>query len=108
MADFPIASIVVCIANGMLIAGIGTPGMLALSANIYQVAIRSTGGGWGMGSGGFGEVIIPLLVGVLMTTGGGRGETAFMVIAAIPFVGALAMFLLGRHSSRLRTAHASG
>ncbi len=107
-ADVLAPSIIVCVINGLLIAGVGTTGMLAMSANIYPVAIRSTGVGWGMGSGRFGEVVVPLLVGVLMTASGGMGVSAFMVIALVPLIGAAAILLLGRRSAQVRMPSVSG
>ena len=87
-----------------LFAGLGTSGMLALSAIIYPTAMRSTGVGWAMGAGKLGEVLLPLSIGLLMTATGSLGEQVFLVMALVPFLGFLSILAIGWHRSRLRTA----
>ena len=43
-----------------LFMGFGTGGVIALSALIYPTSIRSTGIGWGMAMGRFGQIVGPL------------------------------------------------
>jgi len=52
-----------------LFMGLGTAGAIALSAMIYPTPIRSTGVGWGMAMGRFGQIIGPLIAGGLLSAG---------------------------------------
>jgi AAHS family 4-hydroxybenzoate transporter-like MFS transporter len=52
-----------------LFIGLGTAGAIALSALIYPTPIRSTGVGWGMAMGRFGQIVGPLIAGALLTNG---------------------------------------
>ena len=58
-----------CIGLVGLFMGLGTAGAIALSALIYPTAIRSTGIGWGMAMGRFGQIVGPLLAGALLSAG---------------------------------------
>jgi len=49
--------------------GLGTAGAIALSATIYPTTIRSTGIGWGMAMGRFGQIVGPLIAGALLSAG---------------------------------------
>jgi MFS transporter, AAHS family, 4-hydroxybenzoate transporter len=49
--------------------GLGTGGAIALAATIYPTPIRSTGIGWGMAMGRFGQIIGPLIAGALLRAG---------------------------------------
>ena len=49
--------------------GLGTGGAIALAATIYPTPIRFTGAGWGMAMGRFGQIIGPLVAGVLLGAG---------------------------------------
>ena len=86
----------VAIANGTLIAGVSTSGMLALGASVYPVAMRSTGVGWAMGMGRLGEVVLPLLVGALLGSAGGQAGRVFAMMALAPLLAAASLFVLGR------------
>ncbi len=97
--------LLVVIANGILIAGLSTSGMLALSANIYPVAMRSTGVGWALGLGRLGEVVLPLLVAVLLSIAGGLDGHLFLIISLIPVLGAISILFLGRHRRRSGVSH---
>jgi MFS transporter, AAHS family, 4-hydroxybenzoate transporter len=75
-----------------LFMGFGTGGVIALSALIYPTSIRSTGVGWGMAMGRFGQIVGPLLAGILL----GAGWTAariMIVIACGGVIGALFVVL---------------
>ncbi|WP_428391539.1 MFS transporter [Lichenicoccus sp.] len=100
----PVPMVVDVIANGVLLAGISTAGMLALAADLYPTAMRSTGVGWAMGAGRLGEVLLPLLIGVLIGVSGEFGKEVFLTIACAPFLGALSILGLRWHSLRSRTA----
>jgi AAHS family 4-hydroxybenzoate transporter-like MFS transporter len=52
-----------------LFMGLGTAGAIALSALIYPTSIRSTGIGWGMAMGRFGQIVGPLVAGALLSAG---------------------------------------
>ena len=75
-----------------LFMGLGTGGAIALSALIYPTSIRSTGVGWGMAMGRFGQIVGPLLAEVLL----GAGWTAdriMIVIACGGLIGAVFVVL---------------
>jgi MFS transporter, AAHS family, 4-hydroxybenzoate transporter len=75
-----------------LFLGMGTAGAIALSALIYPTPIRSTGVGWGMAMGRFGQIVGPLIAGALL----GAGWTAdhiMMVIACGAIIGAVFVLL---------------
>ena len=65
--------------------------MLALSAGIYPIALRSTGIGWAMSMGRLGEVILPLLIALLLSVIGGLSGGVFLIIALMPALGALSI-----------------
>jgi AAHS family 4-hydroxybenzoate transporter-like MFS transporter len=52
-----------------LFIGLGSAGAIALSAIIYPTPIRSTGVGWGMAMGRFGQIVGPLIAGALLGAG---------------------------------------
>ena len=54
--------------------GLGTGGAIALAATIYPTPIRSTGAGWGMAMGRFGQIIGPLIAGALLGAGWTAGS----------------------------------
>jgi AAHS family 4-hydroxybenzoate transporter-like MFS transporter len=75
-----------------LFMGVGTGGAIALSALIYPTPIRSTGVGWGMAMGRFGQIVGPLIAGALL----GAGWTAdriMIVIACGGLIGAVFVVL---------------
>jgi MFS transporter, AAHS family, 4-hydroxybenzoate transporter len=75
-----------------LFMGMGTAGAIALSALIYPTPIRSTGVGWGMAMGRFGQIVGPLVAGALL----GAGWTAdriMIVIAGGGIIGAVFVLL---------------
>ncbi len=64
--------------NGLFVGG-AAAGVIALAAEVYPTAIRSTGVGLGMAVGRFGQMVGPLLVGGLL----GAGWSAGPVMAAV-------------------------
>jgi AAHS family 4-hydroxybenzoate transporter-like MFS transporter len=64
-----------------LFMGFGTGGAIALAATIYPTSIRSTGVGWGMAMGRCGQIVGPLLTGVLLGYGWAAGP--IMVVIGI-------------------------
>lgn len=77
--------------------------MLAVSAETYPPAARSTGVGWALGVGRIGTVIGPLAVGGLIGAGA-PVPVAFTVLAAVALSGAGAAFILGRIAARNASA----
>jgi AAHS family 4-hydroxybenzoate transporter-like MFS transporter len=66
--------------------GFGTGGAIALAATIYPTPIRSTGVGWGMAMGRFGQIVGPLIAGILL----GAGWTADRIMIVIACGGLIA------------------
>jgi MFS transporter, AAHS family, 4-hydroxybenzoate transporter len=66
--------------------GFGTGGAIALAATIYPTPIRSTGVGWGMAMGRFGQIVGPLIAGALL----GAGWTADRIMMVIACGGLIA------------------
>ena len=62
-----------------LFLGFGTAGAIALAAIMYPTAIRSTGVGWGMAMGRFGQIVAPWIAGTLL----GAGWTADRIMILI-------------------------
>jgi AAHS family 4-hydroxybenzoate transporter-like MFS transporter len=87
MAAFAVlgVSVPVLVANaiiaGFLVGGAST-GLLALAANFYPTRIRSTGIGWGMAFGRFGQVFGPLTIGAML--GAKLPMTTILVACGIP------------------------
>jgi AAHS family 4-hydroxybenzoate transporter-like MFS transporter len=69
-----------------LFMGLGTAGAIALSALIYPTPIRSTGVGWGMAMGRFGQIVGPLIAGGLL----GAGWTADRIMTLVAGGGVIA------------------
>ena len=76
-----------------LCVGAGGSGSIALASMIYPTAIRSTGIGWAMGLGRFGQVLTPLIASGFMS-GGYSGEQLFLFLGIAPIVGGLAVLAL--------------
>ena len=73
-----------------LFLGLGTAGAIALSALIYPTPIRSTGVGWGMAMGRFGQIVGPLIAGALL----GAGWTADKIMIVIACAGLIAAIFI--------------
>ncbi len=76
-----------------LLVGAGASGSLALAALTYPTAMRSTGIGWAMGMGRFGQVLAPLLAAATVAAGW-AGAQLFLLFAIAPVLGALAILVL--------------
>ena len=82
-----------------LFLGFGTAGAIALAAIMYPTAIRSTGVGWGMAMGRFGQIVAPWIAGTLL----GAGWTAdriMIVIAGGGVIAAVFVVLFGAWFAR--------
>ena len=81
--------------------GLGTGGAIALAATIYPTPIRSTGAGWGMAMGRFGQIIGPLIAGALLGAGWTAGPI-MTVTACGGLIGAVFVVLFSVWLSRRR------
>jgi AAHS family 4-hydroxybenzoate transporter-like MFS transporter len=82
---------------GMFV-GMGASGAIALATLTYPTAIRSTGVGWAMGIGRFGQVIAPLTTSLMLGIGLANGQI-FLVTAAAPLLAAVAIGVLNWHAA---------
>jgi MFS transporter, AAHS family, 4-hydroxybenzoate transporter len=76
-----------------LFLGLGTAGAIALAALIYPTSIRSTGIGWGMAMGRFGQIVGPLVAGGLLSAGW-TADRIMMVIASGGVIAAVFVIFL--------------
>jgi MFS transporter, AAHS family, 4-hydroxybenzoate transporter len=86
--------------------GLGASGSIALAALIYPAAIRSSGVGWAMGMGRFGQVLAPLFAGAVLALGWSNADL-FMVIGLAPVIGAAALLALRSSGPKQRAAEAA-
>ncbi len=89
-ATSTMAASAIAIVIGLSI-GVGGAGAIAVATLLYPAAIRSTGIGWGMGMGRFGQFASPLIIGSLLTAGFATGQ---ILVAAALFPGLAAVFVL--------------
>lgn len=87
-----VAAAAACIGFVGLFMGLGTAGAIALSAMIYPTPIRSTGVGWGMAMGRFGQIVGPLIAGGLLSAGW-SADRIMIVIACGGLIGAVFVVL---------------
>lgn len=66
----------------------------AVASVIYPTAMRSTGASWGQGIGGIGQMVGPLLGGILLSLHWPSNQLLYL-IALSPIVSALAAFIMG-------------
>lgn len=102
-AFFPAGTIAVCALSVVVgvACGVGTSGAHVLAVRALPSAIRSSGLGLGLAVGRFGQVVSPLMLGMLMSAGGTR-SSIYLAMAALPASAALAASLLAVNSSRDR------
>ncbi|MGA9323801.1 MAG: MFS transporter [Xanthobacteraceae bacterium] len=90
--------------------GLGTGGAIALAATIYPTPIRSTGVGWGMAMGRFGQIIGPLIAGGLLGAGWTAGPimtvTAGGGLIAAVFIVLFGLWLARKHVEGLSAEEA--
>ena len=97
-------SIAGLLVNALL--SLGTTAGLAMAAALYPTAIRSTGVGWAMGAGRCGQVVAPLVAGMVLAMGWSPSQM-MELIAAGPVIGALAMWALHLHTGGQATRAAA-
>ena len=73
-------------------APLGASGGIALAATYYPTAMRSSGVGWAMGFGRFGQVCSPLAIGLMLTIGWMPGNI-LAVMGIAPLLGGLAVLV---------------
>jgi AAHS family 4-hydroxybenzoate transporter-like MFS transporter len=71
---------------------LGAAGAISLTAMFYPTMMRSSGVGWAMGSGRFGQVCSPLVIGLLLTLGWAPGRI-LAVMAIGPLLAGLCVLL---------------
>ena len=76
-----------------LFVGAGASGSIALAALTYPTETRSSGIGWAMGVGRFGQVLAPLFAATVVAAGWRSGQM-FLAFAIAPVLGALAIVAL--------------
>ncbi len=83
--------------------GLGSAGSIGLATLVYPTALRSTGLGWAMAMGRFGQVGATLLTGMAVGRGWGSVDV-FLALAAAPLLGAVSVAAMHRHTRRLAAA----
>jgi AAHS family 4-hydroxybenzoate transporter-like MFS transporter len=81
--------------------GIGTSGAHALAVRAFPSAVRSSGLGLGLAVGRSGQVVSPLMLGLLLSAGASRASI-YLAIAALPAAAALAASLLALSAAHAR------
>lgn len=94
-----VASMSVALALVGLFVGMGASGSIALAALAYPTAIRSSGVGWAMGMGRFGQVLAPLFASAVIGAGW-SGVQLFLAVAAAPLAGAAAILALRSQAAK--------
>jgi AAHS family 4-hydroxybenzoate transporter-like MFS transporter len=84
-----------------LFLGIGTAGAIALAATIYPTVIRSTGVGWAMGMGRFGQTLLPLASGIMLGWGWSN-DSMLGAVGASALIAALFIVVLHLRMQRVR------
>ncbi len=90
----------ICMALLGMTVLLGASGGIALAAISYPTAIRSTGVGWAMGMGRFGQVCSPLFVGLMLRQGWATREI-LGVMALLPVLAGVFVFLRTLQSRRV-------
>jgi AAHS family 4-hydroxybenzoate transporter-like MFS transporter len=90
-----------------LFVGLGASGAIALATLTYPTAIRSSGVGWAMGMGRFGQVLAPLLASALVAASWSNVQL-FLIVGLAPLCGALAILALMASGENARATQATG
>ena len=78
---------------------LGASGTIALTATFYPTAMRSAGTGWAMGLGRFGQVLSPLVIGLMIALAWAPASI-FVAMATAPFLAGLCVVLHAAFSRR--------
>jgi AAHS family 4-hydroxybenzoate transporter-like MFS transporter len=91
VASSPLAA---AIAIGLLgfAVPMGASGTIALTAMFYPTSMRSAGTGWAMGLGRFGQVLSPLVIGLMIALSW-ASSTIFVAMATAPLLAGLCVLL---------------
>ena len=89
----------ICMALLGLTVLLGASGGIALAATSYPTAIRSTGVGWAMGTGRFGQVCSPLLVGLMLRSDWGPARI-LAVMSLLPVMAGVFCLVRTLHERR--------
>ena len=101
-----VTSMSIAVALVGLFVGMGASGSIALAALSYPTPIRSTGVGWAMAMGRFGQVIAPLTTSAMLGAGLGTVQI-FLVTAIAPFVAGAFILILAWHTGSPMAARAA-
>ena len=82
---------------------LGASGAIALTATFYPTAMRSAGTGWAMGLGRFGQVLSPLVIGLLIALNW-ASTNIFVAMATAPLLAGLCVVLYATMSRKAATA----
>ena len=85
-----------------LFLGCGASGLIAVASTFYETRMRGTGLGWSMAIGRFGQVLGPLLTGMLLVKGVAIGQL-MQALAVVPIVVAIAVLLARAATGRAAT-----
>jgi MFS transporter, AAHS family, 4-hydroxybenzoate transporter len=91
VSSSPVAAGAVMLLLGFT-APLGASGGIALAATYYPTAMRSSGVGWAMAMGRFGQVCSPLAIGLMLTLGWTPGNI-LGVMGVAPLLGGVCVVL---------------
>jgi AAHS family 4-hydroxybenzoate transporter-like MFS transporter len=91
VATSPTARVVVMGLLGFAVP-LGASGTIALTATFYPTAMRSAGTGWAMGLGRFGQVLSPLVIGLLIALNW-ASTNIFVAMATAPLLAGVCVVL---------------
>jgi AAHS family 4-hydroxybenzoate transporter-like MFS transporter len=91
VATSPLATIAVMGLLGFAVP-LGASGTIALTATFYPTAMRSAGTGWAMGLGRFGQVLSPLVIGLMIALNWAP-TNIFVAMAAAPLFAGVCVIL---------------
>jgi AAHS family 4-hydroxybenzoate transporter-like MFS transporter len=88
----------------------GASGTIALTAMFYPTSMRSAGTGWAMGLGRFGQVLSPLVIGLMIALSW-TSSTIFVAMATAPLLAGFCVLVhasLSRKPAAIPVAAAAG
>jgi AAHS family 4-hydroxybenzoate transporter-like MFS transporter len=109
VASSPVAAAVAIGLLGFAVP-MGASGTIALTAMFYPTSMRSAGTGWAMGLGRFGQVLSPLVIGLMIALSW-ASSTIFVAMATAPLLAGLCVLLhatLSRKPAAIAVPAAAG